>query len=147
MVTKELEYKGEKLTMTAKTAFLETLKGQRVLAGVAFVGFLGLLLAGIIGSLDGTTVAGLNEANAEQAYKQAIVDYASADIVNSNLFTGVHGNYLRPSIVAAGLDPDKLPDGDVASMNFGSGGDTSAKIDKTAEIISNRLGDFVKKGL
>ncbi len=67
------------------------------------------------------------EANAEQAYKQAIVDYSSADIVNSNLFTGVHGNYLRPSIAAAGLDPDKLPDGNISSMNFGSGGDTSAK--------------------
>jgi nitronate monooxygenase len=67
------------------------------------------------------------EANAEQAYKQAIVDFASVDIVNSNLFTGVHGNYLRPSIEAAGMDPDNLPDGDISSMNFGSGGDTSAK--------------------
>ena len=75
----------------------------------------------------GSAFIATNEANAEQAYKQAIVDYASADIVNSNLFTGVHGNYLRPSIVAAGLDPNKLPDGDVASMNFGSGGGTSAK--------------------
>jgi len=55
------------------------------------------------------------------------VDYASADIVNSNLFTGVHGNYLRPSIEAAGLDPENLPDGNVSSMNFGSGGDTGAK--------------------
>lgn len=75
----------------------------------------------------GSAFIATTEANAEQAYKQAIVDYASADIVNSNLFTGVHGNYLRPSIVAAGLDPDKLPDGDISSMNFGSGGDTSAK--------------------
>jgi len=75
----------------------------------------------------GSAFIATTEANAEQAYKQAIVDHASADIVNSNLFTGVHGNYLRPSIVAAGLDPDKLPDGDVSSMNFGSGGDTSAK--------------------
>jgi len=101
-----------------------------------------LLLSGSISTGDGVLAAqamgadlaymgsafiATNEANAEQAYKQAIVDYASADIVNSNLFTGVHGNYLRPSIVAAGLDPDKLPDGDVSSMNFGSGGDTSAK--------------------
>lgn len=67
------------------------------------------------------------EANAAQAYKQAIVDNASADIVNSNLFTGVHGNYLRPSIVAAGMDPDNLPAGNISSMNFGSGGDSSAK--------------------
>ena len=75
----------------------------------------------------GSAFIATTEANAVQAYKQAIVDYSSADIVNSNLFTGVHGNYLRPSIVAAGLDPDKLPDGDISSMNFGSGGDTSAK--------------------
>ena len=67
------------------------------------------------------------EANAEQAYKQAIVDYAANDIVNSSLFTGVHGNYLRPSIEAAGLDPDKLPEGDVNSMDFGSGGKMDAK--------------------
>jgi nitronate monooxygenase len=75
----------------------------------------------------GSAFIATTEANAVQAYKQAIVDYSSADIVNSNLFTGVHGNYLRSSIVAAGLDPDKLPDGDISSMNFGSGGDTSAK--------------------
>ena len=67
------------------------------------------------------------EANADAAYKQAIVDHASADIVNSDLFTGVHGNYLRPSIEAAGLDPDNLPDGDISTMNFGSGGNTGAK--------------------
>ncbi len=75
----------------------------------------------------GSAFLATTEANAVEAYKQAIVDYSSADIVNSNLFTGVHGNYLRPSIVAAGLDPDNLPDGDISSMNFGSGGDTSAK--------------------
>lgn len=75
----------------------------------------------------GSAFIATEEANAEEAYKQAIVDYASQDIVNSNLFTGVHGNYLRPSIAAAGMDPDKLPDGDVSTMNFGSGGDTSAK--------------------
>ena len=75
----------------------------------------------------GSAFIATQEANAEQAYKQAIVDYASMDIVNSNLFTGVHGNYLRPSIEAAGMDPDNLPDGDISSMDFGSGGDTSAK--------------------
>jgi nitronate monooxygenase len=75
----------------------------------------------------GSAFIATQEANAQQAYKQAIVDCASADIVNSNLFTGVHGNYLRPSIEAAGMDPDKLPDGDISSMNFGSGGDTDAK--------------------
>jgi nitronate monooxygenase len=61
------------------------------------------------------------EANAAAAYKQAIVDSTAADIVYSNLFTGVHGNYLRASIVAQGLDPDALPQSDATKMNFGSG--------------------------
>ena len=67
------------------------------------------------------------EANAQEGYKQAIVDGRSQDIVYSNLFTGVHGNYLRPSIVNAGLDPDNLPVSDPSAMNFGSGGNTEAK--------------------
>jgi nitronate monooxygenase len=67
------------------------------------------------------------EANAEEAYKQAIVDYSADDIVYSSLFTGVHGNYLKPSIAAAGLDPNNLPEGDVSQMDFGSGGNTDAK--------------------
>lgn len=67
------------------------------------------------------------EANAPDGYKQAIVDGRAADIVCSNLFTGVHGNYLRASIAAAGLDPDALPESDPSKMDFGSGGTTSAK--------------------
>ncbi|MBS0481165.1 MAG: nitronate monooxygenase [Proteobacteria bacterium] len=67
------------------------------------------------------------EANAVQAYKDAIVAGRSDDIVYSNLFTGVHGNYLRPSIIAAGMDPDNLPVSDPSAMNFGSGGNTDAK--------------------
>jgi len=67
------------------------------------------------------------EANAHEGYKQAIVECRSHDIVYSNLFTGVHGNYLRPSIVNAGLDPDNLPVSDPTKMNFGSGGNTEAK--------------------
>lgn len=67
------------------------------------------------------------EANAQQGYKDAIVEGRAADIVYSNLFTGVHGNYLRPSIVAAGMDPDNLPESDPSAMNFGSGGNTEAK--------------------
>ena len=62
------------------------------------------------------------EANASAAYKQLIVDGYADDIVYSNLFTGVHGNYLRPSIKAAGLDPDHLPEGDVSTMNFQEAG-------------------------
>jgi nitronate monooxygenase len=67
------------------------------------------------------------EANAQAGYKDAIVAGRADDIVYSNLFTGVHGNYLRPSIVAAGLDPDNLPESDPSKMNFGSGGNTEAK--------------------
>ena len=62
------------------------------------------------------------EARASDAYKQAIVDGSSDDIVYSSLFTGVHGNYLAPSIRAAGMDPDKLPEGDVKTMDFGGEG-------------------------
>jgi len=60
------------------------------------------------------------EAQASDAYKQGIVEGTAADIVNSSLFTGVNGNYLRPSIVAAGLDPDNLPDGKSELMSFES---------------------------
>jgi nitronate monooxygenase len=67
------------------------------------------------------------EARADERYKQAIVEGTASDIVYSDLFTGVSGNYLRPSIVAAGLDPDNLPKGDYSTMNFGSGGNTDAK--------------------
>lgn len=67
------------------------------------------------------------EARAVEGYKTAIVEGRADDIVYSNLFTGVHGNYLRPSIVAAGLDPDNLPESDPSKMNFGSGGNTEAK--------------------
>jgi nitronate monooxygenase len=67
------------------------------------------------------------EARAVDGYKDMIVDSASSDIVYSNLFTGVHGNYLRPSIVKAGMDPDNLPTSDPSAMNFGSGGNTEAK--------------------
>jgi nitronate monooxygenase len=67
------------------------------------------------------------EANASTAYKRGIVDNHAADIVYSNLFTGVHGNYLKPSIVAAGLDPDNLPVSDPSAMDFGSGGNMKFK--------------------
>ncbi len=68
-----------------------------------------------------------HEANAPEAYKQAIVAGRASDIVYSNLFTGVHGNYLRGSIAAAGLDPDNLPHSDPSKMDFGAGSLTAAK--------------------
>ncbi|MFZ6749342.1 NAD(P)H-dependent flavin oxidoreductase [Undibacterium sp. Ren11W] len=61
------------------------------------------------------------EANVDQAYRDAIIESAAVDIVYTNLFTGVHGNYLKKSIIAAGLDPDDLPVADKTKMNFGSG--------------------------
>ena len=67
----------------------------------------------------GSAFIATTEARASDAYKQAIVDSNSDDIVYSNLFTGVHGNYLAPSIRAAGMDPDNLPVSDPSAMNFG----------------------------
>jgi nitronate monooxygenase len=75
----------------------------------------------------GSAFIATQEANADAAYKQMIVESSGEDIVYTNLFTGVHGNYLRPSIVAAGLDPDDLPQSDASKMNFGSGGNQKAK--------------------
>ena len=69
----------------------------------------------------GSAFIATEEANAAAGYKQAVVDAQSSDIVYTNLFTGVHGNYLKSSIVAAGLDPDALPVSDASAMNFGSG--------------------------
>ena len=74
----------------------------------------------------GSAFIATDEARASAAYKQAIVDGNSDDIVYSNLFTGVHGNYLKPSIRAAGMDPDNLPESDASKMNFG-GGDSAKK--------------------
>jgi nitronate monooxygenase len=75
----------------------------------------------------GSAFIATTEANATQAYKQAIIDNDSSQIVYSNLFTGVHGNYLKPSIVNAGLDPDNLPVSDPSTMDFGSGGNQAKK--------------------
>ncbi|NNL11014.1 MAG: nitronate monooxygenase [Pseudomonadales bacterium] len=75
----------------------------------------------------GSAFIACEEANASDNYKDAIAEYGAEDIVYTNLFTGVHGNYLKPSIEAAGLDPDNLPESDPSKMNFGSGGNTSAK--------------------
>ena len=98
----------------------------------------------------GSAFIATTEARASDAYKQAIVDCNSDDIVYSNLFTGVHGNYLAPSIRAAGLDPEHLPESDPSKMNFG-GADAKAwkdiwgcgqgigaitKVQSTAEFVA-----------
>jgi nitronate monooxygenase len=75
----------------------------------------------------GSPFIATDEANAMDGYKQGIVEGRAADVVYSNLFTGVHGNYLRGSITAAGLDPDNLPEGDLKTMNFGGNEGSKAK--------------------
>ena len=69
----------------------------------------------------GSPFIATDEARASEAYKQCVVDSNSDDIVYTSLFTGVHGNYLKPSVRAAGLDPDHLPESDPSKMNFGDG--------------------------
>jgi nitronate monooxygenase len=75
----------------------------------------------------GSAFIATQEARAMEGYKEMIVETSAEGIVYTNLFTGVHGNYLRPSIERAGLDPDNLPVSDPSKMNFGSGGNTEAK--------------------
>jgi nitronate monooxygenase len=73
----------------------------------------------------GTRFIATREAHASDLYKQAIVSASASDIIYTNLFTGVHGNYMRQSILAAGLDPDNLPESDKTRMNFGDGSSKS----------------------
>jgi nitronate monooxygenase len=75
----------------------------------------------------GTRFIATEEANADQGYKDMLIESTADDIVYSSLFTGVNGNYLKPSIAKAGLDPDNLPSADKTKMNFGSGGNTKQK--------------------
>ncbi|MDR3064503.1 MULTISPECIES: NAD(P)H-dependent flavin oxidoreductase [Comamonas] len=106
----------------------------------------------------GSAFIATDEARAVQAYKQAIVEGNSDDVVYSNLFTGVHGNYLAPSIRAAGLDPDNLPESDPSKMNFGGGAQKAWKdiwgcgqgigaIDKvlpTAELVARLKREYAQ---
>jgi nitronate monooxygenase len=75
----------------------------------------------------GSAFIATEEARASDAYKRCIVESTSDDIVYSSLFTGVHGNYLKPSVLAAGLDPDNLPESDPTKMNFSGGGENAKK--------------------
>ena len=75
----------------------------------------------------GTRFIATEEANAPAEYKEMIVQSQSADIVYSSLFTGIHGSYLKGSIINAGLDPDNLEEADKSAMDFGSGGGSKAK--------------------
>ena len=108
----------------------------------------------------GTRFIATHEANADAAYKQMLVDSSASDIVYSNLFTGVHGNYLRGSIENSGLDPNNLPEGDKSSMKFGSGGSSKSKawrdiwgagqgvgnieqVQSTAEVVAELKADYL----
>ncbi|SDT95698.1 NAD(P)H-dependent flavin oxidoreductase [Halopseudomonas salegens] len=108
----------------------------------------------------GTRFIATHEANADEAYKQMLVDSSASDIVYSNLFTGVHGNYLRGSIEKSGLDPNNLPEGDKSSMKFGSGGSNKSKawrdiwgagqgvgnidrVQSTAEVVAELKQDYL----
>lgn len=109
----------------------------------------------------GTRFIATEEARAKAEYKDMLVESMSTDIVYTNLFTGVHGNYLKPSITAAGLDPDNLPESDKSQMNFGSGGNTGAKawkdiwgagqgtggikaVQPTAELVADLKREYVQ---
>ena len=106
----------------------------------------------------GSAFIATDEARAVEAYKQAIVEGSSDDVVYSNLFTGVHGNYLAPSILAAGLDPENLPESDPSKMNFGGGAQKAWKdiwgcgqgigaIDKvqsTAELVARLKREYAE---
>ncbi|MCM2439622.1 nitronate monooxygenase [Agrobacterium vitis] len=100
----------------------EWFDGPLLLAGSISTG--GAILAAQAAGADmayiGSPFIATQEARAPDAYKQALVEASATDIVYSNYFTGIHGNYLRSSIVAAGLDPDKLPEADPSKMDFGS---------------------------
>ena len=84
-------------------------------------GVLASLAAGADFAYIGSAFIATEEARASDDYKRCIVESNSDDIVYSNLFTGVHGNYLKPSVRAAGMDPDNLPESDPSAMNFGGG--------------------------
>jgi nitronate monooxygenase len=104
-------------------------KGTIALSGAIATGR-GILAAQALGAdlaYLGTRFIATREANAKDEYKSMIVGSAASDIIYTNLFTGVHGNYLKPSLAAAGLDPDDLPVADKTKMNFGSGGNMKAK--------------------
>lgn len=107
----------------------EWFDGPLLLSGAISTGnaILAALAAGADLAYVGSAFIATEEANADQAYKQMIIDSTASDIVYSNLFTGVHGNYLRQSIINSGLDPDALPESDPSKMSFGSGGSSRAK--------------------
>ncbi|MGP1353060.1 MAG: NAD(P)H-dependent flavin oxidoreductase [Parasphingopyxis sp.] len=111
------------------TEIREWFDGPLLLSGSMATGaaILGAQAMGADLAYIGSAFIATEEANAVDSYKQGVVEGRAADIVYSDLFTGVKGNYLRQSIENAGLDPDNLPEGDISTMNFGSGGNQEKK--------------------
>lgn len=135
--------------------------GAILLSGAIADGFgvAGAIAMGADFAYVGTRFVASDEANAAEQYKQTIVDCAAEDIVYSSLFTGISGNYLKPSVTSAGFDPENLPSADKSTMNFGSGGNMEKKVWKdiwgagqgvggihdvrpTAEIVERMLDEF-----
>jgi nitronate monooxygenase len=116
--------------------------GPLILSGAIANG--GSVLAALAAGADlayvGSPFIATAEANASDAYKQGIVDGGAADIIYSDLFTGVHGNYLKASIVAAGLDPDNLAAGNLDTMKFGGGADGGSKAKAWKDIWGSGQG-------
>ena len=94
----------------------------------------------------GSAFIATEEARAAEDYKAMVVGSGASDIVYSNLFTGVHGNYLRPSIVAAGLDPDQLPQSDPSKMDFSSGGARKSKAWRDIWGCGQGIGAVTERG-
>lgn len=120
-------------------------KGTVILSGALSDGWgiAGALAMGADLAYLGTRFVATAEANADQSYKDHLVKYAADDIVYTNLFTGVHGNYLAPSVAAAGLDPHNLPEADKSKMNFGSGGNMKQKAWKDIWGSGQGIGQIV----
>ena len=104
--------------------------GTIILSGAISTGssILSALAMGADLAYMGTRFIASAEANAAEGYKKMLTESNAEDIVYTNLFSGVHGNYLKPSIIGAGLDPDNLPEADKSKMNFGSGSSSDAKV-------------------
>ena len=151
---------GEKSPFALVQEIRQWFDGPLALSGAIATG--GAVLAAQAMGADfayiGSAFIATDEARANDAYKQAIVEGTSDDVVYSNLFTGVHGNYLAPSIRAAGLDPDNLPESDPSKMNFGGGaqkawkdiwgcGQGIAAVDKvqpTAELVARLKREYAQ---
>ena len=151
---------GEKSPFALVQEIRQWFDGPLALSGAIATG--GAVLAAQAMGADfayiGSAFIATDEARATDAYKQAIVEGTSDDVVYSNLFTGVHGNYLAPSIRAAGLDPDNLPESDPSKMNFGGGAQKAwkdiwgcgqgiaavEKVQPTAELVARLKREYAQ---